>query len=307
MTVAVRRSRWTMVWCRPQSRAALLRSVGPPSTQCLTWWASHHDAGVWQPGKVQCRSRSHSACTCAGVKSRLVRPRSRTCPSASRTAGMTAASQASFRTVSGPSSAPRPTRPGPHPGPGPSRRSSTPMVTRTVAFTPDGVPRSRACRRCGRLVGTGRRGRRRGVGRWSVHPARPAVAPRLRLGGGGGVDGGFDDGAGFGVEPEPVLGDVAADVVPAGQHGQTAVPVLDLLQHADPGRTGPAAPAGPGGPRPGRRADPSPPARPPPRRPRPVRSAGSAGPARTRPRTPPTPTGRPSATAARAPANQVPQ
>ena len=44
------------------------------------------------------------------------------------------------------------------------------------------------------------------------------------------VDGGFDDGSGFGVEPQPVLGDPAADVVPTGEDGQPAVPVLDVLQ-----------------------------------------------------------------------------
>ena len=76
-----------------------------------------------------------------------------------------------------------------------------------------------------------------------------ATWPRRGLGGGGGVDGGFDDGAGFGVEPEPVLGDVAADVVPAGQHGQPAVPVLHLLQQqtqAVPGQQRRPDPAHPG-------------------------------------------------------------
>ena len=63
------------------------------------------------------------------------------------------------------------------------------------------------------------------------------------------VDGGFDDGAGFGVEPHPVLGDPAADVVSTGEDGQPGVPVLDLLQpHAEavPGQQGGPDPADPG-------------------------------------------------------------
>ena len=38
-----------------------MRLVGPPSSQCRRWWASHQVAGVVQRGKVQCRSRSHRA------------------------------------------------------------------------------------------------------------------------------------------------------------------------------------------------------------------------------------------------------
>jgi hypothetical protein len=35
----------------------LSRQVGPPSTQWMTWWASHHWGGRPQPGKVQPLSR----------------------------------------------------------------------------------------------------------------------------------------------------------------------------------------------------------------------------------------------------------
>jgi hypothetical protein len=44
------------------------------------------------------------------------------------------------------------------------------------------------------------------------------------------VDGGLDDGAGLGVQPQPVLGDPGADVVPTREDGQAAVPVLEVLQ-----------------------------------------------------------------------------
>ena len=78
VTVAVWPFWCTIVWCLGQSRARFDRSVGPPSHQCHTWWASHQDGGLEQPGKVHPRSRSHRACSCFGVTSRVVRPRSRT-------------------------------------------------------------------------------------------------------------------------------------------------------------------------------------------------------------------------------------
>ena len=150
------------------------------------------------------------------------------------------------------------------------------MVTRTVDFIRGwcaGVAPPGWRRRGGRPG----RGRRRGVGRWSALPR----VPHLPVDDGsvwraGRFDGGFDDGAGFGVEPEPVLGDPAADVVPAGQDGQPAVPVLDLLQQqtqAVPGQQRRPDPADSG-----RAVDlhPWPPARRRPRRPRPARAAGSA-------------------------------
>ena len=131
-------------------------------------------------------------------------------------------------------------------GPGPVLRSSRPMVTRTVALgrSADGVTRVG--------VGVGSRARRQtwtraSPRRWSM--VRGSRSPSTTAGLRQDVDGGFDDGAGFGVEPQPVLGDPAADVVPTRQDGQAAVPVLDLLQPHRRGRTGPASPAGPGGPR----------------------------------------------------------
>ena len=56
------------------------------------------------PGYVQCRSRSHSRLTWAGVNSRSSIPRSTTAPATPITAGTIVASQASRRTVSGASS-----------------------------------------------------------------------------------------------------------------------------------------------------------------------------------------------------------
>ena len=81
-------------------RVAFDRSVGPPSTQCRTWCASHQAAGAEQPGKVQPRSRSQSALTWAGWKSRCP-PQSSTLLGPPSTAGMIWASQARRRTVSG--------------------------------------------------------------------------------------------------------------------------------------------------------------------------------------------------------------
>ena len=58
------------MWCARQSRAALVRSVAPPSAQWIRWWASVQVGGLLQPGKVQPRSRSHRCLTWAAVKSR---------------------------------------------------------------------------------------------------------------------------------------------------------------------------------------------------------------------------------------------
>ena len=95
--------------------------------------------GRSQPGKVQCRSRSHRALVWAVVKYRWSRPQCRMCPSGAWTTGMTVPSQASIRTVSGPSRVPPSTPPTRTPGRVRSFRSSRPMVTMRVALVPDGV------------------------------------------------------------------------------------------------------------------------------------------------------------------------
>src|SRR3954468_5607862 len=45
----MRKPWWTLVWWRSQSRAPFSTEVSPPSSQCSTWWASHHQVGAWQP------------------------------------------------------------------------------------------------------------------------------------------------------------------------------------------------------------------------------------------------------------------
>ena len=239
----VNRSRWTMVWWRSQSRTPLARSVGPPSSQCRRWWASHQVAGVVQRGKVQCRSRSQRAFVWAVVKYRWSRPQCRMCPSGARTTGITVPSQASRRTVSGPRRVPASTPPTRTPGRVRCFRSSRPMVTSTVALVRG---------RC-----DGRRGGRDGAAADLDEGVAAALVDGAGvdfavggLGCGQDVDGGFDDGSGLGVEPHPVLGDPAADVVPTRQDGQPPVPVLQLLQplaEAVPGQHGRPDPADPGG------------------------------------------------------------
>src|SRR6478672_2287666 len=101
VTVAVRSRSWTSVWCRGQSRAPLVRSVGPPWRQCTTWWASHQVAGTVQPGRLQPWSRVVRARRWARVNRRRLRPRSRGSLLPPRTRGMISASQAIRRTTPG--------------------------------------------------------------------------------------------------------------------------------------------------------------------------------------------------------------
>src|SRR5690606_34175248 len=96
-TVAVSLWRWTWVWWRAHSRAPLARVVGPPSTQCLTWWLSHHWAGTVQPGKVHPWSLSQRALRMPGGKRRRGTPRSRTSPWVPRTTGTIPACQLADR------------------------------------------------------------------------------------------------------------------------------------------------------------------------------------------------------------------
>ena len=63
------------------------------------WWASHHGAGMVQPGKAQPWSRAVMALRMWGGKILVVRPMSRIRPSLPSTTGMMSASQAIFRTV----------------------------------------------------------------------------------------------------------------------------------------------------------------------------------------------------------------
>src|SRR5687767_4799950 len=63
------------------------------------WWASHQGAGMVQLGKVQPWSRAVRARRWAGVKRRVLRPRSRISPLVPRRAGMMSASQAILRRV----------------------------------------------------------------------------------------------------------------------------------------------------------------------------------------------------------------
>ena len=63
----------TQRWCWSHSSTRLSRSVGPPSTQCRTWWTSVNSVWV-QPGKRQPLSRRRISIRWASVGSRRVRP-----------------------------------------------------------------------------------------------------------------------------------------------------------------------------------------------------------------------------------------
>ena len=278
-----------MVWWRSHSRAPLVRSVGPPSSQCRRWWASHQVAGVGQPGKVQCRSRSQSACAWAVVKYRSVSSPVQDVSVGGQDGGDDGAVAGQLpdglraEEGAGVDAADQDA------GSGPVFEVVQADGDEDGGFCPGWCGGHRGGDGAAADAG---RGRRRGVGRWSAGPC-PVDHGRF---GRGGVDGGFDDGAGFGVEAEPVLGDPAADVVPAGQDGQPAVPVLTSCNSrprpyraSSAGRTR-RTPAGPS------TCTHRRPARPRPRRPRPARAAGSAAPARRRRRTPPTPTAAPPST-----------
>jgi hypothetical protein len=67
---------WTARWWARHTRARLVRSVGPPWSQCRRWWASHQVRGRWQWGKTQPRSRTARALRWAGWMTRVVRPTS---------------------------------------------------------------------------------------------------------------------------------------------------------------------------------------------------------------------------------------
>jgi hypothetical protein len=58
------------------SSARLARSVGPPCSQWRRWWASHQATGRSQPGNTQPPSRTASDLRCAAETTRVVRPRS---------------------------------------------------------------------------------------------------------------------------------------------------------------------------------------------------------------------------------------
>ena len=108
-------------------------SVGPSSAQWRTWWARAHAGGAVQPGQVQPRSRSQRWRRWARVKRRATRPRVRGSFSVPRTWGMSAASQARRRRVSGARRVPSATVPRTSPAPVPARRSARVMVTCRVA------------------------------------------------------------------------------------------------------------------------------------------------------------------------------
>ena len=63
------------------------------------WWASHHGAGIVQPGNAQPWSRAVMALRMWGGKILVVRPMSRIRPSLPSRTGMMSASQAIFRMV----------------------------------------------------------------------------------------------------------------------------------------------------------------------------------------------------------------
>ena len=175
-------------------RKTLSRSVFPPSAQCRMWWASAQVPGTVQPGKVQCRSRSHSARCWAEVKARRALPSSRICPVPART-------------------------PGRHRW----RRSSRPMVTITVALAPARVTIEVA------TVARRHTPTRASPRRWST--VRGSLTPSTTLGAEAVLMAASTTARASGFSRSRYSGDPAADVVPTGQHGQPGVPVLDLRQH----------------------------------------------------------------------------
>ncbi len=132
---------WIWLWWRWQSSARLSRVVGPPRDHQVTWWASHSEGGVVQPGQTQPRSRAARAVCWAAVASRPRVSIASTRPAVSRTTRSMTASHA-IRV-----SAPRSTR---SPSvvvaaPAPSAPASwSGVVTTTTRGTPPGPARADA-------------------------------------------------------------------------------------------------------------------------------------------------------------------
>ncbi len=118
------------------ARSDCSRSVGPPSSQWVTWWASQSAGGRWQSGWRQPLSRRLSATRWAGEMLRVVRPTSSGIPVEPSRTGMILLSQA-MRRRSATGSVPPPGR---CPTPIPARRSVSVMVTiRWGLLAPGGV------------------------------------------------------------------------------------------------------------------------------------------------------------------------
>ncbi len=84
--------RWIWWWWNEHTVSPLARLVGPPRECQRTWWTSHQDARVVQPGHWQCPSRARIARRSSLVYVRCVCPTSSGTPSASSTRRVTSQS-----------------------------------------------------------------------------------------------------------------------------------------------------------------------------------------------------------------------
>ena len=120
------------MWWRWHNRARLSALVGPPSAQCLMWWASQRDPGASQPGHTQPPSRAMRTQRSASLTRRVRRPTSMTRPLLLSTVGMISASQAIRRTVAAERVSPLSVMPASW---SPSSRASRLVLTRSTGRT----------------------------------------------------------------------------------------------------------------------------------------------------------------------------